>query len=357
MGLAPVILEPNLEGIRRLSAEHPEYELFCRLWENWFSEEPLMPFFTSGSTGAAKEVRFSREQVRASAELTQAWLSPQQAKRWLLCLPLTFVAGRMVLYRALVSQTPLQVMQPGSQPIQSKVLAELVSFTPTMLHAILQDSDARTRLSPLQEILLGGGPLSPELKQAIQNWAPAHTRIWHTYGMTETLTHVAAREVFPKTQKTFRPISNRIHWEMTELGLKVFHPDLQAEPIQTGDAGEIEQDGSFRWTGRMDSLLKVGGKKVWPEELESRLQEEHGPGLPRFYFTGIADSVYGQRLVMVMESVPEDWQKLRQRVAAWHGSERPRHWALRPSDFHAETGKVTRSNRGLEGDLRNWDAD
>ena len=60
---------------------------------------------------------------------------------------------------------------------------------------------------------------------------------------------------------------------------------------------------------------------------------------------------------MVMESVPEDWQKLRQRVAAWHGSERPRHWALRPSDFHAETGKVVRSNSGLEGDLRNWEAD
>ena len=270
MGLAPVILEPNLEGIRRLSAEHPEYELFCRLWENWFSEEPLMTFFTSGSTGAAKEVRFSREQVRASAELTQAWLSPQQAKRWLLCLPLTFVAGRMVLYRALVSQTPLQVMAPASQPIQSAVAAELVSFTPNMLHAVLQDAEARSRLSPLQEILLGGGPLSPELKQAIQNWAPAHTRIWHTYGMTETLTHVAALEVYPKAEPAFRPISNRIQWEMTELGLKVFHPDLQAEPIQTGDAGEIEQDGSFRWTGRMDSLLKVGGKKVWPEELESR---------------------------------------------------------------------------------------
>jgi len=263
----------------------------------------------------------------------------------------------MVLYRALVSQTPLQVMQPSAQPIQGKVQAELVSFTPTMLHVILQDSNARTRLSPLQEILLGGGPLSPELKQAIQNWAPAHTRIWHTYGMTETLTHVAALEVYPKAEQAFRPISNRIHWEMTELGLNIVHPALQAEPIQTGDAGEIGLDGSFRWTGRMDSMLKVGGKKVWPEELESRLQEEHGPGLPRFYFTGIADSVYGQRLVMVMEKVPENWQTLRERVEGWHGSERPRYWALRPSDFRAETGKVARSNSGLEGDLRNWEAD
>jgi len=357
MGLAPVILEHSKRGILGLPASHPEYMLFRRLWENWFSDEPLMPFFTSGSTGAAKELRFSREQVRASAKLTQDWLSPQQSKRWLLCLPLTFVAGRMVLYRALVSQTPLQVMQPSAQPIQGKVQAELVSFTPTMLHVILQDSDARTRLSPLQEILLGGGPLSPELKQAIQNWAPAHTRIWHTYGMTETLTHVAALEVYPKAEQAFRPISNRIHWEMTELGLNIVHPALQAEPIQTGDAGEIGLDGSFRWTGRMDSMLKVGGKKVWPEELESRLQEEHGPGLPRFYFTGIADSVYGQRLVMVMEKVPENWQTLRERVAAWHGSERPRYWALRPSDFRAETGKVARSNSGLEGDLRNWEAD
>lgn len=357
MGLAPVILEPSKTGILGLPASHPEYMLFRRLWENWFSDEPLMPFFTSGSTGAAKELRFSREQVRASAKLTQDWLSPQQSKRWLLCLPLTFVAGRMVLYRALVSQTPLQVMQPSAQPIQGKVQAELVSFTPTMLHVILQDSDARTRLSPLQEILLGGGPLSPELKQAIQNWAPAHTRIWHTYGMTETLTHVAALEVYPKAEQAFRPISNRIHWEMTELGLNIVHPALQAEPIQTGDAGEIGLDGSFRWSGRMDSMLKVGGKKVWPEELESRLQEEHGPGLPRFYFTGIADSVYGQRLVMVMEKVPENWQTLRERVAAWHGSERPRYWALRPSDFRAETGKVARSNSGLEGDLRNWEAD
>lgn len=357
MGLAPVILEPSKTGILGLPASHPEYMLFRRLWENWFSDEPLMPFFTSGSTGAAKELRFSREQVRASAKLTQDWLSPQQSKRWLLCLPLTFVAGRMVLYRALVSQTPLQVMQPSAQPIQGKVQAELVSFTPTMLHVILQDSDARTRLSPLQEILLGGGPLSPELKQAIQNWAPAHTRIWHTYGMTETLTHVAALEVYPKAEQAFRPISNRIHWEMTELGLNIVHPALQAEPIQTGDAGEIGLDGSFRWTGRMDSMLKVGGKKVWPEELESRLQEEHGPGLPRFYFTGIADSVYGQRLVMVMEKVPENWQTLRERVAAWHGSERPQYWALRPSDFRAETGKVARSNSGLEGDLRNWEAD
>lgn len=357
MGLAPVILEPSKTGILGLPASHPEYMLFRRLWENWFSDEPLMPFFTSGSTGAAKELRFSREQVRASAKLTQDWLSPQQSKRWLLCLPLTFVAGRMVLYRALVSQTPLQVMQPSAQPIQGKVQAELVSFTPTMLHVILQDSDARTRLSPLQEILLGGGPLSPELKQAIQNWAPAHTRIWHTYGMTETLTHVAALEVYPKAEQAFRPISNRIHWEMTELGLNIVHPALQAEPIQTGDAGEIGLDGSFRWTGRMDSMLKVGGKKVWPEELESRLQEEHGPGLPRFYFTGIADSVYGQRLVMVMEKVPENWQTLRERVAAWHGSERPQYWALRPSDFRAETGKVARSNSGLEGDLRNWETD
>ena len=356
MGLAPVILEPSKRGILGLPASHPEYTLFCRLWENWFSDEPLMPFFTSGSTGAAKEVRFSREQVRASAKLTQAWLAAQQAKRWLLCLPLTFVAGRMVLYRALVSQTPLQVMTPASQPIQSTVAAELVSFTPNMLHAVLQDAEARSRLSPLQEILLGGGPLSPVLQQAILHWAPAHTRIWHTYGMTETLTHVAAREVFPKTEKTFRPISNSIQWEMTELGLKILHPTLQAEPIQTSDAGEIGLDGSFRWSGHIDSMLKVGGKKVWPEELEGRLLEEHGPGLPRFYFTGIADSVYGQRLVLVMEKAPENWQRLQQLFLAWHGSERPRYWALRPSDFNAETGKTARIQNGLDPDLREWGA-
>ncbi|MBM3171903.1 MAG: AMP-binding protein [Bacteroidetes bacterium] len=357
MGLAPVILEPSKRGILGLPASHPEYTLFRRLWENWFSDEPLMPFFTSGSTGAAKELRFSREQVQASARLTQEWLSPQQAKRWLLCLPLTFVAGRMVLYRALVSQTPLQVMPPSAQPIQGKVQAELVSFTPTMLHAILNHADARSALSPLQGILLGGGPLSPELQQAILHWAPAHTQIWHTYGMTETLTHVAARELFPKSETTFRPISNCIHWEMTELGLKIVHPALQAEPIQTGDAGEIEQDGSFRWTGRMDSMLKVGGKKVWPEELEHRLQEEHGPGLPRFYFTGIADSVYGQRLVLVMEKAPENRKKLQQIFLAWHGSERPRYWALRPADFNAETGKTARAQKGLEPDLKEWEAD
>jgi len=357
MGLAPIILEPNPRGIERLPAEHPEYHLFHRLWQNWFSEEPLLPFFTSGSTGAAKEIRFSRMQVQASAEITQVWLCPNQPKRWLLCLPLTFVAGRMVLYRALISQTPLQVMFPRSQPIQADVDAELVSFTPTMLHATLHDAEARSRLNPLHHILVGGGPLSPELQKTIQNWGPSHTRIWHTYGMTETLTHVGARALHPETEQEFRPLSKEIHWEMTEKGLRIFHPTLQAEPIQTDDAGEIGFDGAFRWTGRMDSMLKVGGKKVWPEELERRLQEKLGAELPGFYFSGISDPVYGQCLVMVLEKEPKDWQKIRNVVSAWHGAERPRYWALRPADFQAVSGKTTRVQSGLEQEIIHWGTD
>jgi o-succinylbenzoate---CoA ligase len=354
MGLAEIILEPSPQGIKSLPDSHPEYGLFHQLWSNWFSDEPLLPFFTSGSTGKPKAISFSREQVAASAKLTQDWLDPQNKKQWLLCLPLGFVAGRMVLYRSLLSKTALQVMPPRSQPIEGRISAQLASLTPTMLHAILQNPEARIRLSALHGILLGGGPVGTELQQAILDWAPEQTNVWHTYGMTETLTHVGARPLYPKYEEAFKPIAANIKWEMSDLGLRINHSALQEEPIQTGDAGEIGVDGSFLWKGRMDSMLKVGGQKVWPEALEQRLQLEYGQGMPPFYFTGISDSVYGQRLVLVLERNPTDWRRVQAVLQAWHGAYRPRYWALRPEDFQAETGKIRRAKLNLDEGLIEW---
>jgi O-succinylbenzoic acid--CoA ligase len=357
MALAEIILEPHPQGIKRLPKDHPEYALFHQLWSNWFSDEPLLPFFTSGSTGNPKAISFSRKQVAASARLTQAWLDPKNEKNWLLCLPLGFVAGRMVLYRSLLSKTALQVMPPRSQPIQSQISAKLVSLTPSMLHAALQIPEARVQLLALQGILLGGGPVSIELQQAIQNWGPNHTQVWHTYGMTETLTHVGARPLHPNPEEAFRPIAPDIKWEMTDLGLRINHPALQEAPIQTGDAGEIAEDGSFRWTGRMDSMLKVGGQKVWPEQLEQRLLEEFGKALPPFYFSGTSDPVYGQRLVLVLERLPENWQQVQALLNTWSGPYRPGYWAIRPQDFNAETGKIRRSSLAVRQGLCAWNVD
>lgn len=354
--MAPIILEPSPKGIQNLPNEHPEYNLFRRIWENWFSSDPLLPFTTSGSSGAPKEYHFNRNQVRTSAQLTASWLQAGPPLNWLLCLPISFVAGRMVLYRALISNTPLQVLIPKAQPIEGPLLSNAVSLTPAMLAEALKSQTAANALSKFQHILLGGGQLNRQLEMAIESWSPILPQIWHTYGMTETLTHVGARQVYPKKEIRFKPIDPSIQWNLNAQGLEIFHPKLQKEPIQTTDAGEINTDGAFLWTGRMDFLLKVGGKKVWPEVLERKLIHEYHGRLPNFYFSGTPHDTLGQSLVLVFQEEPQEWDNLIAYIRKWHGSERPIHYCIRPQDFDTSKDKIKRQKTLAKEDLNPWPA-
>lgn len=352
--MAPIILDPIPSGIQNLPREHPEHELFCRIWENWFSSEPLLPFTTSGSSGDPKEYHFNRNQVYTSAQLTASWLQESPPLNWLLCLPVSFVAGRMVIYRALISKTPLEVLIPKAQPIVGTLLSNAVSLTPAMLTEALKSKTAANSLSNFKHILIGGGQLNTDLEIALNNWSPLLPQIWHTYGMTETLTHVGARQVYPKKESLFKPIHSSIQWHMNAQGLEIVHPKLQKEPIQTTDAGEISRDGKFLWTGRMDFMLKVGGKKVWPEVLEQKLKHGYKRPLPNFYFTGTSHETLGQCLVLVFHEKPEDWDSLIAHLENWHGSERPRHYTIQPLDFDTSKGKIKRRKNVLKETLNPW---
>ncbi|MBQ6941287.1 MAG: AMP-binding protein [Akkermansia sp.] len=266
------ITPANLPMQRRGGALSPELADFL---SEWWGDSPTMALLTSGSTGAPKRMQATRAAMAASAAATCRFFGLKPGDSALLCLPLRYIAGKMMVVRALVGGLNLVTAEPCSTPLAA--LTQAVDFAPLVpmqVASTLALPDGAEQLARVRTLLLGGGFIDPALAEKLQDAAP---RVFASYGMTETLSHIALRAVNgPQRSEWYTPLPG-VEISLTPAGtLQISVPWLGIEKLCTHDLAEMAPDGTFRILGRVDAVINSGGVKIQAEEIERELHRLTG---------------------------------------------------------------------------------
>lgn len=272
---------------------------FCHAWLN---EEPLYDLHTSGSTGTPKKIQVTRTQLIASALMTQEALSLKEGASALVCLHCEFIAGIMMLVRGLVCNLQLNVVTPCRNPfLGANYSYDFLALTPLQIAAILQNDTSTQLLNLSDSILIGGAPISPSLKAHIQSSLDT-PKIYQTYGMTETVSHIALKNI-SKNENEYHVLSG-VKVEIDHRScLRINSPTSHHRWVQTNDIVSLLSPTSFEWKGRADFVINSGGVKLHPEIIEEKIAI-HFDQLQlnnRFFVAGIHDEQLGERLVLLIE--------------------------------------------------------
>lgn len=266
--------------------------------QNWFDAKLYVEVKTSGSTGTPKVIQLQKQHMINSALLTGGFFGLSEKTSALLCMSPSFIAGKMMLVRALVLGWEIDIIEPISNPLEKlKKYYDFSAMVPIQLFNSLP------YLHKVKKLIVGGGVVSNELLNKIQH---VETEIFATYGMTETITHIAIIKlnnfefiISSKEEKSYYKLLPNIKITKDKRGcLIVDAPKISNEKIITNDLVEIISDSEFKWLGRYDSIINSGGLKLIPEQIEekfSKIIQE------RFFVTGIPDVILGEKLVLVIE--------------------------------------------------------
>ncbi|KIA84392.1 AMP-dependent synthetase [Kaistella solincola] len=272
----------------------------------WFSASETVKVQTSGSTGTPKIFDIEKEKMRYSAKMTGDILGLQKGDSALLCLPVEYISGKMMVVRALERNLILTVKTPSAAPLED--VSEEIDFCAL---SPLQVENSLQKLHFFQNIIIGGAAVSETLKNKIHSalkFSEGHIipKIFETYGMSETLSHIALKEIFPVPEAFFSVLPGVEISTDDRNCLQIFAPNLNSELLTTNDLVEIKNENQFRFLGRIDHVINSGGLKIYPEELEALVKKI----LPQeLVFLGIPDETLGQKLVLVIEGEITETQK------------------------------------------------
>ncbi len=269
---------------------------------DWLDDSPTITVKTSGSTGVPKLIEVEKNQMLASAAMTVDYFKLKEGNTVALCLSIDFIAGKMMVVRALYGKLNLLMIAPSSQPlaaIPNDVEIDFIPLTP------MQMSGSSPKKS-IKKILLGGAPLTKEIELLVQDTT---TEVFHSYGMTETLSHVAIRKVNHKDKSNSYHALKGIFFETNEQGVLVISVPFLTKKIITTDVVDLMSNTEFVWKGRLDHVINSGGLKFFPEEIEKKLS----PFIrDDFFIAGLPDDVLGEKIVLLVESVESE--KYRERL-------------------------------------------
>lgn len=261
----------------------------------WLKPSVYLEVQTSGSTGVSKKIRIKKQHMINSAQATGKFFELSAGATALMCLPSQFIAGKMMLVRAMVLGWELDLIPPSSNPLDQVFKTyDFCAMTPFQL------DNSIGRLHLIRKLIVGGGAVSAKLQNMVQG---LHTEVYETFGMTETVSHIAARKLNPPNKK-LKPIPFKVLPDISistdERGCLVINaPKISDDIIVTNDVVEILTYKKFIWKGRYDNVVNSGGIKLFPEQIERKLNEVIDQ---RFFVTGMPDDVLGEKLVLFVES-------------------------------------------------------
>ena len=331
----------RLEGEKMWArdAKQREYEdKLHRLRSAWESSAPTMRLHTSGSTGTPRPVEADKAKMRGSAHRTCAHFGLGRGDTALLCLPLEYVGGMMQAVRAFEAGMRIIAVAPCARPLQGlRVSPRFAAMTPHQVFETLQHSRERRLFSGIGDVIVGGGAISPELARMLKTLP---CRVWSTYGMTETLSHIALRRASgAEAEQAYRPLRGVTVRIDADGCLCITDPTTADGEIATNDLAALHADG-FCITGRRDNVVCSGGLKLQIEALEERL----GPIGAPYALTGVPDARFGEALALVYAGSPKQTEAIAAQVGArLHGAERPKHICCTESPLpQTATGKPAR---------------
>lgn len=312
---------------------------FCR---RWLRGARTFTLHTSGSTGEPQPVRLTRRRMTLSARLTGQALGLRPGDRALVCLNTQYIAGIMMLVRGLVLRLALTVVPPARRPLPPAGRFDFTALVPLQLQAIVDDAAALERLNGMRAVLIGGAPVSPALLAAVRERVTAP--IYHTYGMTETVSHVALRRLNgAEADAAFVPLPG-VTLGVDGRGCLVITSELaHGGRLVTNDVVDLLPDGRFHWLGRADNVINSGGVKVQAERVERALAALPPLAARRLFVAGVPDAALGERVTAFVEGEPvEGVAALLAATGALALYERPRAYCFVPRFAETPTGKIDR---------------
>ncbi len=313
---------------------------FCK---EWLAGQQEFVFHTSGSTGSPKKIILQRKQLEASANATIRFLNLTQNEHILICLNTHLIAGTMMLVRGLMLGCEMTIVEPSTSVIsdlKNDHPYTFVSLVPFQLKHI-----DNAKLEKFRNVLVGGAPLHAELEEKLKGTG---TTIWHTYGMTETVSHIALRRVGKENVFTALP---GIELKTDDRECLCIRGDVTNNDwVNTNDMAELIDTTHFIITGRLDHVINTGGMKVQPERVEIALQHAIlNAGYPQLegFITSVPDVLRGEKIVAVLQTEktdPEMTEMIRQNIAGMlNNYEIPKEWLGIKSFILTPSGKIDKS--------------
>lgn len=313
-------------------------ELIGNFLLDWLNESyDKIKLRTSGTTGAPKPVFIEKVKMKASALATQKRFKLPSKTKALLCIPATYVAGRMMLVRAMVLGWEIDTVKPQSRALDD--INETYDFCALTPHQL---ANSLHQIHLIRKLIVGGAPVNNSLLNKLKN---IPTKVYETYGMTETVTHIATRRInsLKKTKdKPFKAISDVSFSTNNKHCLVINAPKILNEPIITKDVVELVDETKFFWKGRLDNVINSGGVKIHPEALEKKIQKHLD--VP-FFLSGIKDQELGQKLIMLVESenkIPKEKLYKQLDLAGLSKLELPKEIIQTKAFNKTRTGKIDR---------------
>ena len=316
--------------------------------EEWNNPSPYVHVKTSGSTGAPKPMLVEKQRMLNSARITCDFLGLRPGDTALLCMSLDYIAGKMMVVRSLERGLKLTTVEPSGHPLSTSNLPHstfhiphstfhiphFTAMVPLQVYNTLQVPEERERLKQIKHLIIGGGAIDDSLAAELKDFP---NNIWSTYGMTETLSHIALRRLNgPEASEWYTPFPS-VHLSLSDEGCLIIDaPEVCPEPLITNDIAELSTR-QFRILGRKDNVICSGGLKIQAEELERQLRPHMSAP---FVISKRADEKFGEVVVLVTEGSPSDARIICERILPKY--HHPRVYLHLDQIPLTETGKIAR---------------
>jgi o-succinylbenzoate---CoA ligase len=277
-----------------------ESELFSFL-QVWFSPSDFIEAQTSGSTGEPQTIRLPKTTMQRSASRTIEYFGLQAGNRILLGLPCRFIAGKMMVVRAIIGKMDLITANPSADfDLLIDETFDLGAMVPNQVFKLLEIPSGKQKIENIRNLLVGGSSIPANLETQISLLT---NRVVSTYGMTETASHIAIRELSGENRSDIYHCLPGISVTTGQNDCLQIHDSELNDPLQTKDIAEVLSPTSFRIFGRVDEVVISGGIKYWPEKIEKTLLSAIQG---QCVISSLPDEKLGEKLVLVIEGEPAD---------------------------------------------------
>jgi len=267
----------------------------------WLAPQETITLHTSGTTGIPKQIKLKKQSMVNSALATGDYLKLSPKNRALLCLPADFIAGKMMIIRSIILGLHLDIIRPSSMPLSlTSKNYDFCAMIP------LQASKSLVDLPRVKKVILGGASIDGELEAKLQTIS---TEVYSSYGMTETISHIAMRKVNHTEvhQNTYKALPNVTFTQDERHCLVIDAPLIADHPVVTNDIVNLISRTEFEWLGRFDNIINSGGFKVFPESVERKIKKYIKED---YFITKEADEELGQRAVLYVQGDEKDYPTL-----------------------------------------------
>ncbi|TWP24398.1 long-chain fatty acid--CoA ligase [Apibacter muscae] len=303
----------------------------------WYDNSEIIKTNTSGSTGIPKTIELTKEAMVKSAEMTGKFLNLKENDSALLCMPALYIAGKMMLVRAIVWKLKLLCIPPSSNPLKN--ITDEISFSAM---TPMQVEHSLDKLHLIKKLIIGGAQIPAPLYKQLNQFST--NNIYESFGMTETISHIALKKVSKNPEESFKLLPNT-KIDLDDRGCLTIKTPFSNEEIITNDIVKMHSENEFEWLGRLDNVINSGGIKIYPEKVEKQLKTI----IPNeFIISSQPDPILGNKVILVIEGCISPYiEELIQNFNFNHKYEKPREIYFIEKFQRTPTGKIVRRNISL----------